>query len=115
MQISAASRVNRPFVGIPSFLRTPICTDIAHLDADVAVMGIPTDEGSPFLPGARMGPRSIREHSLRFIGPGRGLYDPATGEKFLERELGEGRVVDVGDVDILPTNTAGTFDNITDM
>ena len=36
-------------------------------------MGAPTDEGSPFLPGARFGPRGRREHSLRF-GP-RGYYD----------------------------------------
>ena len=59
-------KLNRPFVGIPSFLRAPIETDLDVLDADIAVYGVPFDEGSPFLAGSRMGPRSIREHSLRF-------------------------------------------------
>ena len=55
-----------PFSGIPSFLRADICTDLEKLDADIAVMGAPTDEGSPYMPGARFGPRGIRENSLRF-------------------------------------------------
>ena len=61
-------------MGIPSFLRAPICTDLDRLDADIAVLGAPTDEGSPFLPGARFGPRVIREHFMRF--PAGGYYDP---------------------------------------
>src|SRR5262245_3730416 len=96
-------RVDKAFVGIPSFLRTPICTDLARLDADIAVMGAPTDEGSPFLPGARFAPRSMREHSLRF--PARkGYYDPQLRRRFLEYEMTNSRIVDVGDADILPTN-----------
>ena len=59
-------RIDMPFVGIPSFLRAAICADLGDLDADIAVVGAPTDEGSPFMPGSRFGPRSIREHSLRF-------------------------------------------------
>ena len=38
------------FAGIPSFLRAKICTDLDQLDADIAVIGVPTDEGSPFMP-----------------------------------------------------------------
>jgi agmatinase len=34
-----------PFVGIPSFLRTPVVADLDALDAAVAVVGVPTDEG----------------------------------------------------------------------
>ena len=50
-----------PFVGMPSFMRAPICTDLDQLDADIAIMGAPTDEGSPYLPGSRHGPfASIR-------------------------------------------------------
>ena len=44
-------KLNRPFVGIPSFLRAPIETDLDALDADIAVYGVPFDEGSPFLAG----------------------------------------------------------------
>ena len=100
-----------PFVGIPSFLRTPMCTDIAKLDADIAVLGDPTDEGSPFMPGARFAPRSIREHSMRFGA--KGYFDPSTKKSFLEYELGNSRIVDVGDARVLPTNAEDTFHNIT--
>ena len=100
-----------PFVGIPSFLRTPICTDLDTLDADIAVMGAPTDEGSPFLPGSRFAPRSLREHSMRFGA--KGYYDPETKKMFLEHELTNGRIADVGDASVLPTNATDTFHNIT--
>jgi agmatinase len=108
-------RVNYPFVGIPSFLRSAICTDLDALDADVAVMGVPTDEGSPYLPGSRLGPRGIREHSVRLRGDGQGYYDPRLRRRFLEHEMAHGRLVDVGDADILPTNVVDTFHNITGM
>ena len=100
-----------PFAGIPSFLRAPIETDLGGLDADVAVIGIPTDEGSPFLPGSRLGPRGIREHSLRFGADG--YYDGRDDRRYLEHELVNRRIVDVGDVDVRPTNAEGTWDNAT--
>jgi len=37
------SRVNRPYVGIPSFLRSRICEDLSKLDAVIAVLGVPFD------------------------------------------------------------------------
>ncbi len=110
-----AGRLNMPFVGIPSFLRSAICTNLGELDADIAVMGVPTDEGSPFMPGSRFGPRAIREHSMRFVTGGPGYYDPEARRHFLEHEMLEGRIVDVGDADILPTNVVDTFRNVTEM
>jgi agmatinase len=104
-----------PFVGIPSFLRAPVATDLGALDADIAVMGVPSDEGSPYMPGSRFGPRAVREHSLRFTGDGAGYYDPQRGRRYLEREMRDGLVADVGDADVLPTNVAGTFDGVTAM
>src|SRR2546421_762852 len=106
-------RLNLPFVGIASFLRAPVHADLPTLEADIAVLGAPTDEGSPFMPGSRFGPRSLREHSLRFVGAEPGYHDPQLGRRFLQREIG--RIVDVGDADILPTNVVGTFENITAM
>ena len=106
-------RMDYPFVGIPSFLRSPLAQDLARLDADVAVLGAPTDEGSPFMPGSRFGPRSIREHSLRFVTDPPGFFDPQERRRFLEREMRENRIADVGDADVLPTNPADTFANIT--
>jgi agmatinase len=101
-------------LGIPTFLRSQVCVDLETLDADIAVMGVPTDEGSPFLPGTRFGPRAIREHSLRFAG-GPGYYDPQSRRTFLEREMRGGRIVDAGDAVILPTNVVETFGYITTM
>src|ERR687888_532477 len=115
MPEGAGGRLDFPFVGIPSFLRSAICTDLGSLDADIAVLGAPTDEGSPFMPGSRFGARSIREHSLRFVTDGRGYYDPESRRQFLEPEMTEGRIADVGDADILPTNVVDTFANITAM
>jgi agmatinase len=112
----AKIRVDRPFVGIPSFLRAPICTDLSKLSASVAIMGVPFDEGSPYLAGSRLGPRALREHSLRFVGGGsKGFYNPETERQYLEYEMARGLIVDTGDVDILPTNVEKTFENVTEM
>ena len=102
-----------PFSGIPSFLRADICTNLERLDADIAVMGVPFDEGSPYMPGSRFGPKSIREHSLRFGKEG--YYDHRAKRTFLKHELIHHRLVDIGDVDVAPTDTEGTFKNITEM
>ncbi|MFI4986534.1 MAG: arginase family protein [Alphaproteobacteria bacterium] len=112
---SPAKRVNRPFVGIPSFLRAPICTDLERLDAAIAVMGVPFDEGSPYLAGSRMGPRALREHSLRFTAGGSGFYSPETKTLYLDPELANELIADAGDADILPTNVEKTFELATAM
>jgi agmatinase len=109
----AQGRLDFPFVGIPSFLRSPIASDLARLDADVAILGAPTDEGSPFMAGSRFGPRAIREHSLRFVTDPPGYFDPQERRRYLQREMSENRIADVGDADIIPTNPADTFVNIT--
>jgi agmatinase len=107
------ARLDFPFVGIPTFLRSPMAADLARLDADVAFLGAPTDEGSPFMPGSRFGPRAIREHSLRFVTDPPGFFDPQERKRFLEREMRDNRIADVGDADVLPTNPTDTFTNIT--
>jgi len=108
-------RVNRPYVGIPSFLRAQVVEDVSRLQAAIAVLGVPFDEGSPFLPGSRMGPRALREHSLRFFNSGKGYYDPETRREYLVEEMSRGLIADVGDVDVHPANAERTFENITAM
>ncbi len=103
-----------PFVGIPSFLRAEIHTDLDTLDAAIAVLGVPTDEGSPFMGGSRFGPRALREHSLRFTMGGQGFYDPETKKEYLRPEIVHGMIADVGDADIWPTDVRQTFENITE-
>lgn len=102
-------------MGIPSFLRSPIRTDLDQLDVAIAVMGVPFDEGSPFLPGSRLGPRALREHSLRFTSGKCGFYDPETKKLYLEAEMANSLIADVGDADVWPTDVVTTFDNITAM
>lgn len=112
------ARLNLPFVGIPSYLRAPIADDLDTLDADIAVLGVPSDEGSPWYPGARMAPRQIREMSVRYAeyGPTQrhgGYYDLDEDRRYLVHETRNNRIVDCGDVDIVYTNPEQTMDNVT--
>jgi agmatinase len=114
----ATARWDLPFTGLVSFLRSPTCTDLDRLDADIAVLGVPSDEGSPWKPGARFAPRKIRELSLQFAGRGtvdgqRGYYDIGDGQRYLDHERINRRLIDCGDSDIIYTNVRQTFDNIT--
>jgi agmatinase len=113
-----APRWELPFTGFVSFLRSPACTNLDRLDADIAVLGAPSDEGSPWKPGARFAPRKIRELSVQFAGRGtvdgqRGYYDIGDGRRYLDHERINRRLVDCGDVDVVYTNVPQTFDNIT--
>jgi agmatinase len=114
----ATPRWDLPYTGLVSFLRSSTCTDLDQLDADIAVIGAPSDEGSPWKPGARFAPRKIRELSVQFAGRGtvdgqRGYYDIAANRRFLDHERINRRIVDCGDSDIVYTNVKQTFDNIT--
>lgn len=108
-----ARRGALPFVGIPSFLRSPVIGPEQGFPAGIAVFGAPTDEGSPYLPGSRFGPRALREHSLRFVSASPGYFDPNRARTFLAREMRDGLVVDLGDADITPTDIASSFESIT--
>ena len=50
------------YAGILSWNHAPVTQDIE--DADIVVLGIPFDGAVTFRPGARFGPRAIREQSL---------------------------------------------------
>jgi agmatinase len=112
------SRLDLAFTGIPVFLRAPIVTDLANLDADFAFLGFPSDEGSGWFPGARFGPRSIREMSLRFMscntGAAPGFWDIDENERYLARETAGQRIVDCGDVDVIYTRPDLTWDKATE-
>src|SRR5262245_14555616 len=114
----ADDRLNLPFTGLVSFMRVPTCTDLDAVDADIAILGAPSDEGSPWKPGARFAPRKIRELSIKYAGYGPvqhqlGYYDIDEDRRYLEYERRYRRIVDCGDSDIIYTNVRRTFDNIT--
>ncbi len=55
-----------PFAGVPSFLRRRLTKDLTGVD--VAVTGIPFDQAVTNRPGARFGPRAVREASTLMAG-----------------------------------------------
>ena len=105
-------RINRAYTGIPTFLRADYAASLDGLAAEVAVIGVPYDEGSPFQPGARFGPRAIREQSLRFGATG--ICDYETGQTWLLRLMAERRIADLGDIDIRTADPEGTFAGLTE-
>lgn len=54
--------MNEPrYCGIPTFMRTPLATDLSNLD--IALVGVPYDGAVEARSGARQGPRQIRDMS----------------------------------------------------
>lgn len=103
-----SGRLNLPFVGISSFGKSPICLDWEAIDADVAIVGAPYDFGTQWRAGARFGPRAIREASTLFSFGHAGAYDHEDDVTYLEGV----RMVDIGDADIVHTDTVKSHANI---
>jgi len=97
-----SGRLNLPFVGHCTFAKAPVCTDFDRLDADFAVLGVPNDMGTQYRPGARFGPRGIREASTLFSFGHSGAYDFEDDIEYLPAS--EVKIVDVGDADIVHTD-----------
>ena len=102
-------RLDLPFVGFCTFGKRPICQDWDKIDADVAVLGIPYDMGTQYRAGARFGPRGIREASTLFSFGHAGAYDHEDDVVYLP--LDKVRIVDIGDADIIHTDTAKSHAN----
>jgi agmatinase/guanidinopropionase len=92
----------QPFMGIPSFMRLPVTRELDGVD--VAVMGVPFDSGVSYRSGTRFGPRKIREASLTLWG-----HNPTM--KVTPTEIL--KVVDYGDVSVIPTSIEHTMAAIT--
>lgn len=104
-----AGRLDLPFVGISTFGKRPYVSDWSGIDADVAVMGAPYDFGTQFRPGARFGPRAVREASTLFSFGHGGAYDHEDDATYLGSDV---RIVDIGDADIVHTDTIKSHENI---
>ena len=103
-------RLNLPFVGICTFGKYPYVQDWNEIEADVAIMGAPFDFGSQFRTGSRMGPRGIREASTLFSFGHAGAYDFEDDITYLPSD--STRIVDIGDADIIHTDTIKSHENI---
>lgn len=104
-----SGRLNLPFVGHVTFAKSPVCTDWDHIDADLAVLGVPNDMGLQYRPGARFGPRAIRDASTLFSFGHGGAYDHEDDVTYLTED--QVRIVDVGDADIIHTDMEGSHAN----
>jgi agmatinase len=85
----------------PTFMRLPFLREPERLD--VALFGVPYDGGTSYRPGARYGPRHVRDQSS-LIRP----WNPVLKVSPFERL----RVADYGDVDVVPISIEGTFEAI---
>jgi agmatinase len=106
----SSGRLNLPFVGICTFGKYPLALDWDAIDADVAVLGAPFDFGTQWRAGARFGPRAVREASTLFAFGHGGAYDHEDDVVYLPAE--KTRIVDIGDADIVHTDTIKSHANI---
>lgn len=105
-------RANMAFTGIASFGRCPVVQPEGDWKADFAVLGVPYDAGAGYRPGARFGPRSIRDISTRFSffgGAGNNGYWHIGDKK---PYLADVAVVDAGDTDVLYLDVDHCFESI---
>ena len=94
------------FAGIPTFMRAPFAEVDSLKSGTLAVAGVPYDLSGRGRPGARYGPRSLREASARFasILTGNESIDCETGAK-ISFPGGDGAgIADLGDFNIYPTD-----------
>ena len=102
-------RLNLPFVGISTFGKRPYVADWDRIEADIAILGAPFDFGTQFRAGARFGPRAVREASTLFSFGHAGAYDHEDDVTYLGSDV---RMVDIGDADIVHTDTETSHANI---
>ena len=102
-------RLNLPFTGIATFGKRPYVEDWGAIAADFAILGAPFDAGTQYRAGARFGPRAIREASTLFSFGHAGAYDFEDDATYLGPDV---RIVDIGDADIVHTDTVQSHANI---
>lgn len=99
------------FSGIRTFLKAPLVDCSTEFRADIAVLGVPMDEGTTARPGARYAPRDIRDASFNYAwARQQGFYYIDEGRTVLAGK----RWVDCGDVAIAPTRPSRTGDRVTE-
>lgn len=104
----ANDRLDLPFTGIATFAKVPYHSDLATLEADVAIIGAPYDLGTQVRSGARYGPRGIRNASAIYGMRSVRYYDSEFDEIYLDGV----RVVDVGDADMIHARPEACLANI---
>lgn len=88
------------FAGVPTFMRMEHTYELDN--PDVAFFGVPFDDATTYRPGARFGPRAIRQAST-LLKP----YNPVT-----DTNLQDYSIVDHDDVPVVPGYIETTFEEI---
>ncbi len=100
-RMTTSSFSAQPYAGIATFGRAPHLSEPG--DADAVILGVPYDGSTSYRSGTRFGPRAIREQSLLLWG-----YNNALGVSPF-RDL---KIVDAGDVDVVPVDILATHRQI---
>ena len=94
------------FAGMPSFMRLPYLTqeNSRFGDIDIGILGAPWDTGTTNRPGARHGPRQLRDLStmIRTLNPVTGVNPFASAN-----------CADVGDISPNPVDIADSLERVT--
>lgn len=99
------------FAGIRTFVAAPYVPRCENMQADIAILGVPFDEGTWGWPGERYGPRDIREGSQDYK-----QANLKNGFYYLDSDtyvLKDKRWADCGDVEVAPTVPALTNERVT--
>ena len=102
-----------------TFFKTPLCTDLDELDADVAFIGVPFDQGTSARPGARYGPDAIRDvRGYSYADPygqlqkgAEGFFDIDVGDELLRGIT----MADCGNVVIIASEVVQNFKKVTSV
>jgi agmatinase len=109
---TAGSRVELPYAGLKTFLKSDPADVADTADADAAVLGVPYDGAVSNRPGARYGPGALREASgwwAYLSGYKGGLTNMRTGQQV---DYSAFSLVDCGDVPVFPMDWATTAESI---
>lgn len=97
------ARVSPRFGGVATFCRFPTLPTVTG-GVDWAIYGVPFDGGVTFRPGARFGPRAIRDAS-QYVKPYHVLHRVNIAEKL--------SLADAGDAPVRPYDVKETLDTVT--
>ncbi len=99
------ARENPRFAGVATFCRFPRLQDVepAHRPVDWAIYGVPYDGGVTYRPGARFGPRAIREAS-QYVKPAHLELGVNIAEKL--------SLADAGDAPVKPYSCKETLESV---
>ena len=88
------------FTGVPTFMRAPLVTPEAMASLDIGLFGVPFDGGVTNRPGARLGPREVRNASS--------MMRRIHSSRHRTRPFDSCAVGDLGDVPIESIYSVGT-------